>query len=387
MRTTMTWVGFDVHARSTHGAAIDTLTGELSRMRFGPGIEAPLAWLAGLPGPVQACYEAGPTGFGLYRSAVAAGVAMPVIAPGKTPRGPSDRVKTDRKDAELLARLLLAGSLTTVVVPAPEVEAAREMTRAHDACRRDLMNARHRVSKMLLRHGRVYPKSTTWTAEHRRWLSRQQFSEPASEVVFAEASRRRRRADLAQAGNRFAAVAVGHRRAVVADRRTAEGVPRDRHVDGVLAASRARRRLDALCAGDVAVVLARADPVAEPVRRVLPSGPDHQDRLDPRPPATRRVGLALQPPAAPGRDAGQPPGRAARPRTRDRKPRPATTAQAQPHDARPRQAAQRHRRRLRARAVLLPLGRRHRRLTPGHSLTGPEAGAPGHPRPARATQL
>ena len=186
MSGTMTWVGFDVHARWTHAAAIDSMTGELSRMRFGAGIEGPLAWLAQLPGPVKACYEAGPTGFGLYRAATAAAIAIQVIAPGKTPRGPSDRVKTDRKDAELLARLLLAGSLTRVVVPPPEVEAAREMTRAHDACRRDLMNARHRVSKMLLRHGRVYPKSTTWTAEHRRWLSAQQFQEPASDLVFAD---------------------------------------------------------------------------------------------------------------------------------------------------------------------------------------------------------
>jgi transposase len=186
MGETMTWVGLDVHARSTHAAAIDTMTGELSRVRFGPGIEAPVAWLGELPGPVRACYEAGPTGFGLYRAAVAAGIAMVVIAPGKTPRAPSDRVKTDRKDAELLARLLLAGSLTRVVVPAPEVEAAREMTRGHDAARRDLMNARHRVSKMLLRHGRVYSKSTTWTAEHRRWLSKQYFDEPASDLVFAD---------------------------------------------------------------------------------------------------------------------------------------------------------------------------------------------------------
>lgn len=152
----------------------------------GAGIEGPLAWLSDLPGPVRACYEAGPTGFGLYRAAAAAGIAMQMIAPGKTPRGPSDRVKTDRKDAELLARLLLAGSLIRVVVPSPEVEAARELTRSHDACRRDLMNARHRVSKMLLRHGRVYPKSTTWTAEHRRWLSQQQFDEPTSDLVFAD---------------------------------------------------------------------------------------------------------------------------------------------------------------------------------------------------------
>jgi transposase len=183
---TMTWVGLDVHARSTHAAAIDTVTGELTRWRFGRGVAGPVAWLGELPGPVRACYEAGPTGFGLYRAATAAGIAMQVVAPGKTPRGPSDRVKTDRKDAELLARLLLAGSLTRVVVPPPEIEAAREMTRAHDACRRDLMTARHRVSKMLLRHGRVYPKQATWTAEHRRWLAVQRFDEPASDTVFAD---------------------------------------------------------------------------------------------------------------------------------------------------------------------------------------------------------
>jgi transposase len=183
---TMTFAGLDVHARSTHAAAIDVMTGELVRERFGPGVEAPVAWLAGLPGSVRACYEAGPSGFGLYRAAAAAGVSVEVIAPGKTPRGPSDRVKTDRKDAELLARLLLAGSLTTVVVPPLEVEAARELMRAHDACRRDLMNARHRVSKMLLRHGRVYPRPSTWSMEHRRWLSRQQFEQAASELTFAD---------------------------------------------------------------------------------------------------------------------------------------------------------------------------------------------------------
>lgn len=184
---TMTWVGLDVHARSTHAAAIDTRTGELVRARFGPGVEEPVDWLSRLEAPVRACYEAGPTGFGLYRAAQAEGIEIEVIAPGKTPRGPSDRIKTDRRDAELLARQLLAGALTAVVVPAPEIEAARELTRAHDACRRDLMTARHRVSKMLLRHGRVYPERSTWTKAHRRWLSRQQFSEGTSELAFADA--------------------------------------------------------------------------------------------------------------------------------------------------------------------------------------------------------
>jgi transposase len=106
---TMTWVGLDVHARSTHGAAINTLTGELARARFGPGVEAVIEWLGGLAGPVRAVYEAGPTGFGLARAAERAGIEVVVCAPGKTPRAAADRVKTDRKDAELLARLLLAG--------------------------------------------------------------------------------------------------------------------------------------------------------------------------------------------------------------------------------------------------------------------------------------
>ena len=103
MPGTMTYVGFDVHARSTHAAAIDVMSGELQRVRFGPGVQTPVDWLKTLPGPVRACYEAGPTGYGFYRAAVAAGVGMEVIAPGKTPRGRGDRVKTDRKDAELLA--------------------------------------------------------------------------------------------------------------------------------------------------------------------------------------------------------------------------------------------------------------------------------------------
>jgi transposase len=183
---TMTVAGLDVHARSTQCAAICVPTGELVRVRFGAGVEGPVEWLKSLPGPVRACYEAGPTGFGLYRAAVASGIDMRVVAPGKTPRAASDRVKTDRKDAELLARLLLAGSLKPIAVPTVQVEAARELVRAHDAVRRDLMTARHRVSKMLLRHGVVYPDASTWTTRHRAWLSRQSFNEPVSDLAFAD---------------------------------------------------------------------------------------------------------------------------------------------------------------------------------------------------------
>jgi transposase len=173
MPGTMTYVGFDVHARSMHAAAIDVMTGELTRVRFGPGVDSPVERLRTLAGPVKACYEAGPTGYGLYRAAVQAGVGIEVIAPGLTPRGKGDRVKTDRKDAELLARCLIAGSLHPVVVPSMQVEAARELTRAYDACRRDLMNARHR-------------EASTWTQKHRRWLAAQQFREPMSAFTFAD---------------------------------------------------------------------------------------------------------------------------------------------------------------------------------------------------------
>lgn len=187
MAGTVTWAGLDVHARSTHAAAINVLSGELTRARFGPGVEEPVTWLAGLPGPVKAFYEAGPTGFGLFRAARQAGLDVSVVAPGKTPRGPAQKVKTDRQDAELLARLGLAGSLVEVVVPPAELEAARDLMRAHDAVRRDLMTARHRVSKLLLRHGRVYPEPSTWTKKHRAWLAGQAFEHVGTELAMLDA--------------------------------------------------------------------------------------------------------------------------------------------------------------------------------------------------------
>jgi transposase len=183
---TMTYAGLDVHARSTQAAAVDVRTGELRRARFAGSGEEPLAWLAGLPGPVHACYEAGPTGFGLYRAALAAGLRVDVVAPSKTPRAPGDRVKTDRKDAELLARLLLAGQLRPIVVPSVEVEAARHLCRAREQVRGDLMRCRHRVSKLLLLHGRVYDQPTTWNRPHRQWLARQQFDQATTELAYLD---------------------------------------------------------------------------------------------------------------------------------------------------------------------------------------------------------
>ena len=186
MTGTMTWAGLDVHARSTHAAAFDVLTGELRRARFGPGVDEVVAWLAGLSGPVRAVYEAGPTGFGLYRAAQAAGIAIAVVAPSKTPRASGDRVKTDRKDAERLARLAMAGELSTVAVPDEFIEAARHLTRTREHVRADLLRARHRVSKLLLMHGRVYDGSTTWNQVHRRWLAAQSFQLEPTELAYVD---------------------------------------------------------------------------------------------------------------------------------------------------------------------------------------------------------
>lgn len=184
---TMTWVGLDVHARSTEAAALDVLSGELSRKRFGGGVDAVVSWLADLPQPVAACYEAGPTGYGLYRAACTAGLSVEVIAPGKTPRAAGERVKSDRKDAELLARLLAAGALSAVRVPPAATEEARDLSRARDQVRGDLMRTRHRVSKLLLRHGRVYEGGSTWNQLHRRWLAAQAFEREATELAYLDA--------------------------------------------------------------------------------------------------------------------------------------------------------------------------------------------------------
>jgi transposase len=182
----MTWAGLDAHARSTEAAAIDVATGELRRTRFGPGSEQVVKWLGELPQPVRAFYEAGPTGFALYRAGRAAGIEIEVVAPGRTARPPADRVKTDRKDAELLARLGLAGQLRPIAVPTEFVESARHLMRAREQLRGDLLRARHRVSKLLLQHGRVYPGQSTWSKAHRRWLGGQRFEHEATELAFVD---------------------------------------------------------------------------------------------------------------------------------------------------------------------------------------------------------
>jgi transposase len=179
-----TSVGLDVHARSVAAAAIDGVTGELRQARLTPSHDQIRSWIQELHGPVAVAYEAGPTGFGLYRALSAAGVRCVVAAPSKLQRPSGDRVKTDARDAVHLARLLRLGEVTPVTVPTVDQEAARDLVRAREDCRGDLMRARHRLSKLLLRQGIVYSGGNAWTGEHDRWLRRQRFDHPVTTMSF-----------------------------------------------------------------------------------------------------------------------------------------------------------------------------------------------------------
>jgi transposase len=182
--TERTSVGLDVHARSVVAAAIDGVTGEVFRARLTPGNEEVVGWVRALPGPSAAVYEAGPTGFGLARTFRTAGIRCEVAAPSKIQRPAGDRVKTDARDAMLLARLLRMDEIVSVAVPSVVQEAARDLVRAREDVRGDLMRARHRVSKLLLRQGIVYYGGSAWTGVHLVWLQAQHFDAPGLQAAF-----------------------------------------------------------------------------------------------------------------------------------------------------------------------------------------------------------
>ncbi len=179
------WVGLDVHARTTLAGVLDGASGELRLQRVSPRSEETVEWLRTLAPPVRVAYEAGPTGYGLARACARAEIACTVAAPSKIPRAPGDRVKTDRRDAERLARLLRLGELVSVRVPDPLEEAARDLVRAREDARGDLMRARHRLSKLLLRHGLVY-EGSAWTLAHDAWLRQQRFASRPLALAFDE---------------------------------------------------------------------------------------------------------------------------------------------------------------------------------------------------------
>src|SRR4051794_17501465 len=121
------------------------------------------------------CYEAGPTGYGLHRLITDLGHSCTVVAPSLIPRKPGDRVKTNRRDALALAKLLRAGELTAVWVPDASHEAMRDLVRARAAAVESLRVHRQQVSAFMLKHGRIYARKKGWTMRYLRWLQEQRF--------------------------------------------------------------------------------------------------------------------------------------------------------------------------------------------------------------------
>lgn len=180
-------VGLDVHATKIVAAVLDAQTGQLQHFRLGGDVAEAAGLCAGLARPVRATYEAGPTGYGLARELARREVECVVAAPSKIPRASGDRVKTDRRDAEHLVRLLLAGKLHAVRVPGPAEEALRDLVRAREAVRVDLMRCRHRLSKLLLRHDIRFDGGRAWTDRHRLWLATIILPWPAAQATLIDA--------------------------------------------------------------------------------------------------------------------------------------------------------------------------------------------------------
>jgi transposase len=134
---------------------------------------------------LDCCYEAGPCGYRVHRQLLEAGYACRVVAPSRTPLRPGDRVKTDRRDAIILARMHRAGELDAVWVPDQAHEAMRDLIRTRMAAKQQEKRARQQLLSFLLRHGRFYTAGKRfWTKPHRRWLADQSFEHPAHQIVF-----------------------------------------------------------------------------------------------------------------------------------------------------------------------------------------------------------
>jgi len=287
-----TFVGLGVHAWSVWAGVLDGVSGEVVVRAVPCWLGVLVEWVLALPAPVVVAYEAGPTGFGLARALEAVGVRCVVAAPSRIERAPGDRVKTDRRDAVRLVRLLRMGELVAVRVPTPVQEAARDLVRAREDARGDLMRARHRLSKLLLRHGLVWDRST-WTQAHEQWLSDHRFEQRPLQLAYEEAvaamvsvRARRDALDRAIVWRRVSPSGV--------DRGSARLLTRRQYPDCVWS-GRGDRRVAALQRA-----LDRRVPGPCPERGLkrpaAQPGIHHQDRKHPRPPLAGR-GRVAPPPA------------------------------------------------------------------------------------------
>ncbi len=187
MKKSIRFVGLDVHA-DTIAVAVAETEGEVRSMGTIPNTPDAVKKLVkklGTEKALRVCYEAGPTGYVLYWQLTKLGVACEVVAPTLVPVKAGDRVKTDRRDAEKLARCYRAGDLTAAWVPDAAHEALRDLVRAREAAKKDQTRTRHRLSKMLLRQGRRCT-ARAWTVTHMEWARRQKFEMAAQQAAYVD---------------------------------------------------------------------------------------------------------------------------------------------------------------------------------------------------------
>jgi transposase len=190
MKKDIRFVGLDVHAE-TIAVAVAEPNGQIRFVGTIPNRPEPVAKLVKKLGPTEklrVCYEAGPTGYVLYWQLTALGVRCEVVAPSLVPVKAGDRVKTDRRDAEKLARSYRSGDLTPVWVPDAAHEALRDVVRAREAAKRDQLRARHRLGKFLLRQGWRPPQGVkAWTVKHLEWVKKDvEFGHEAQKAVLLD---------------------------------------------------------------------------------------------------------------------------------------------------------------------------------------------------------
>lgn len=188
MSNDITHVGLDCHAERIHAAILFPGAGEAVMQAFSntpDGVRRFVRRLEkGSPGAIEACYEAGPMGYGLQRGLMAQGIGCVVIAPSLIPHKPGERIKTDRRDARKLAEALRADLLTAVHPPTPEQEAVRDLCRAREAAKADQKRVRHRLSKFLLRREIRWTRGRkAWTRAHQEWLRGRRLEQPSDQII------------------------------------------------------------------------------------------------------------------------------------------------------------------------------------------------------------